>query len=671
MSHSPFRAYRGAYSRRPLSCLPAAVRSLAVGARASSREVALIAACLLGSCRPATPAESEPPDSAATLQGAASIELRGPLMQWHGLSLELSGPGASEADSEPNPFTDYRFEVQFQHESGLPDYRVPGYFAADGRAGDTGADAGRVWRAHLSPDKTGTWSYRVSFVGGPEVAISGQSGAPVAPYDGMQGEFEVLPSDKLGRDFRSQGRLEYVGGHHLRFAGTSGYFLKAGPDSPETLLAYVDFDGGPTQAPKVPLKTWAAHAQDFREGDPTWRGGRGKGLIGALNYLAGAGANSISFLPYNAGGDGDNVWPFARRDDKLHYDASKLDQWEVVFSHAQQQGLFLHFKLQETENDDQRKGKKREAFTMDQALDGGSLGPERKLYLREIIARFGHHLALNWNLGEENTQTTDEQRAMAQYIADTDPYGHLIVLHTYPDDQDKVYTPMLGDQSALSGASLQNAWDHTHRRTWQWLQASEQAGRPWVVANDEQGPAKLGVPPDPGFAGFEGTAGTGAAAYDLHDVRRYTLWGNLMAGGAGVEYYFGYDLPQNDLVAEDFRSRSESFRYCRVALDFFHDHRIPFWKMTNVDELVGNPDRSNELYAFAQDQELYLVYLPHGGKARLDLTKAPGRYGLRWFNPRTGGPLQEPGQGARVNGGTHVALQAPSEKDWLAVVRRE
>ena len=34
-------------------------------------------------------------------------------------------------------------------------------------------------------------------------------------------------------------------------------------------------------------------------------------------------------------------------------------------------------------------------------LDDGELGTERKLYYREMIARFGHHLALEWNLCEE------------------------------------------------------------------------------------------------------------------------------------------------------------------------------------------------------------------------------------------------------------------------------
>src|SRR5690606_8458592 len=142
----------------------------------------------------------------------------------------------------------------------------------------------------------------------------------------------------------------------------------------------------------APLKTWGPHVRDWKPGDPTWKGGKGKGMIGALNYLAGRGVNAFSFIPYNAGGDGDNVWPFASHDDKLHYDCSKLDQWAVVFDHAQALGLYLHFKMQEQENDDDGPA----------SLDGGDLGPERKLYCRELVARFGHELALNWNLGEEN-----------------------------------------------------------------------------------------------------------------------------------------------------------------------------------------------------------------------------------------------------------------------------
>lgn len=43
-------------------------------------------------------------------------------------------------------------------------------------------------------------------------------------------------------------------------------------------------------------------------------------------------------------------------------------------------GLMLHVVTQETEND--------------RLLDGGEPGFERKLYYRELIARFAHHPAL-------------------------------------------------------------------------------------------------------------------------------------------------------------------------------------------------------------------------------------------------------------------------------------
>ena len=126
--------------------------------------------------------------------------------------------------------------------------------------------------------------------------------------------------------------------------------MKLGADSPETLLAYADFDGTVALKPQVPLQRSRPTSRTGSAGDPTWKDDKGKGLIGAVNYLASKGVNSISFLPYNAGGDGDNVWPFVARDDKFHYDVSKLDQWQIVFDYAQQKGIYLHFKLQENEN---------------------------------------------------------------------------------------------------------------------------------------------------------------------------------------------------------------------------------------------------------------------------------------------------------------------------------
>jgi hypothetical protein len=606
-----------------------------------------------------------------TLAEQGAVEISGELKQWHKVTLTLDGPFAHELDNEPNPFTDYNLTVTFTHESGTPTYKVPGYFAADGNAGETSAESGTKWRAHLAPDQAGRWNYVVSFTRGKDAALDG-GGMAVAPFDGRKGSFRVAKTDKSGRDFRGRGRLSYVGKPYLQFVGTKEYFLKAGADAPETLLAYVDFDNTQALKANVPLKTWKAHVQDWQAGDPTWKDGKGKGLVGALNYLAGKGVNAFSFLPYNAGGDGNNVWPFVSRDDKMHWDCSKLDQWSVVFDHGTSKGLYLHFKLQENEIDDDRLGQKSAGRSVPESLDGGKLGPQRKLYCRELIARFAHNLALSWNIGEENTQSTEEICDMIDYIRANDPYQHHVVIHTFPDQQDKVYLPLLGEKSQLTGVSLQNSWDTVHQRTLRWVAESAAAGKPWVVANDEQNGADTGVPPDLGYEGYDGKKKNGKDAQTTDDIRKATLWGNLMAGGAGVEYYFGYELPQNDLICEDWRSRDCSWDYARIALGFFAANKIPFWEMKNANGLVGNTTNDNSRYCFAKAEEVYLVFLANGGTADLDLGGATGGFSVKWFNPRTGGPLLT-GSVKSVRGGGPVALGNPpgeATDDWVVVVRK-
>ncbi len=622
---------------------------------------------------PTQPVSDAPLQQPREQDGDGTVQIMGERQRWHKVTLNLSGPYAHEQDNEPNPFTDYRMTVRFEHTSGAS-YEVPGYFAADGRASDSGAEAGTTWRAHFAPDQIGQWSYKVSFHQGALAALDDTVEAkPVAPFNGASGTIQILESDKQGRDLRAHGRLQYVGKRYLQFAGSGKYFLKVGADAPETLLAYQDFDNTVAgKAKKAPLKSWSAHEQDWAPGDPTWKGTRGKGLIGAINYLSGKGCNAFSFLTYNAGGDGDNVWPFIHRDDKLHYDCSKLDQWGIVFDHGTRRGMYLHFKMQETENDDHNAGKNLGGYKPE-SLDGGELGPQRKLYCRELIARFGHNLALNWNLGEENTQTTPQQQDMINYIADLDCYGHNIVVHTFPNQQDQVYRPLLGDKSKLTGVSLQNSsLETTHAQTVKWVTESERAGKPWVVAFDESGSAAHAQCPDLGYNGFDGHDRQGKMVYTQHKVRKQTLWGTLMGGGAGNEYYFGYQFDQNDIVCEDWRSRDQSWDYCRLAIEFLHGHDIPFWEMENADGLVGNSEHRPGKFCLAKADSVYLVYLPDGGTVDLDLTGAGGQFRVEWFNPRSGGPLQT-SEVKHVSGGQKVALGAPPEdaqEDWLVVLRR-
>lgn len=627
-----------------------------------------------------TPANGSPTVDSSNLplmlprkkSGDGSVAITGEQKLWHKVTFTLDGPYAHEFDNSPNPFTDYRMTLVCTHSSGKK-YVIPGYFAADGDAANSSAQSGIKWRAHFAPDLTGDWNFQIHFVQGKDAALNrGEKFKIVEPYHGVRGTFQVTATDKSGRDLRAQGRLDYVGERYLKFAGSGKYFLKAGADAPETLLGYADFDDTIAGKPdKVPLKTFTPHLRDWRSGDPIWKDGKGKGLIGAINYLSGKGCNAFSFLTYNAGGDGDNVWPFVNRNDKLHYDCSKLDQWGIIFDHGTAKGMYLHFKLQETENDDNRKGKSNRKVA--ESLDGGAMGRQRKLYCRELVARFGHNLALNWNLGEENTQSTDEQQAMLNELAEIDPYDHPKVLHSYPNEQDQRYLPLIGNKSKLDGLSLQNSGIHdTHWQTVKWVKKSTEAGKPWVVAFDESGSAAHAQCPDLGYRGYDGHDNDGKMTYTEHEVRQQTLWGTLLGGGAGVEYYFGYKYVENDLVCEDWRSRDRSWDYCRIALNFFAENQIPFWKMNNHDELVGNPKHDNSKYCFAAKDEIYLVYLPKITTTKIDLGGANGDYSIHWFDPKGGGNLLAGTVDSIEAGGVRTIGEPPMklDQDWLAVIRK-
>jgi len=560
-------------------------------------------------------------------------------------------------DDQKNPYTDYRLNVTFN--KGSKSYLVPGYYAADGNAAETSASSGQVWRVIFLPDELGEWTYSASFRTGENIAISDDpsAGEPAA-FDGISGKINVESSTASLPDLKAKGRLDYVGKRYLQFRETGEYFLKGGADSPENLLGYADFDGtSKGSSPenrsgeaenKATLHKYEPHIKDWKQDDPIWKGNKGKGIIGAMNYLASKGINSVYFLTMNIGGDGKDVWPYTGYDERYRFDCSKLDQWEIVFNHMESLGLMLHFVTQETENE--------------LLLDNGDTGPQRKLYYRELIARFGHHLAVTWNMGEENgpanftpnAQTVLQQKAMVKYMKDHDPYQNFVVIHTHanPKHRYEIFDQLLGDPN-LDGPSIQiGNMRSAHQETLHWTRASKEAGKQWVVNIDEIGPASRGVDPDDRSDNNQDT------------VRAEVLWGNLMAGGGGAEWYFGYKNHNNDLDAEDWRSRDRMWDYTHNAIKFFQKN-VPFQEMLPADELVNEGN-----YCLAKEGEVYLVYLPYGGEASIDLSDGEGNYTVRWYNPRSGGDLFEAGE---IQGGTSISLGSgpeEPEKDWAILITK-
>ncbi len=588
-------------------------------------------------------------------QAAAQGTVGGDLIKWHTVSIDFQGPSTSEA-AATNPFTDYRLDVTFTHVATGKTYVVPGFFDGNG----TGSGTGNVWRTRFTPDEPGAWSYTAAFRTGSNVAVADSASlgsfATTGPH-GQSGNFSVADLDPNAKGFKAQGRLEYVGGHYLKFRD-GDYWLKGGADSPENILGYSGFDNTPNFRHQ-----YAAHAGDWNSGDPDWTndapngsGTRtGKNIIGALNYLSQQHVNSIYFLPMNIGGDAKDTWPYvgpinrsgSSSNDNTRFDISKLAQWEIVFNHAQEKGLNLQVVLNEAE------------VANKQELDNATLGVERKLFYREMIARFGHHNALQWNISEEYNALLNlgenTVRQFADFITSIDPYHHPITVHNAGNNLANTWYKFLGeDRWSLTSIQQAGVVDGLGLVVEDMRTRSANAGHPLVIMIDEPGSIDV----DAGGA---------------DNVRKRMTWDIYLSGGS-VEWF----TETMDQSLENFRQFEQVYRETWYARQFL-EQNTRFWEMTPMDSLVAGEDPDfggAEVFAILGQQ--YAIYLPdgsnddyNGGAPILDLTGWDGAtFQLKWYNPRSGTFVGNP---LLLTGGDWVSLGFTpdglhSTNDWAALV---
>ena len=575
----------------------------------------------------------------AGLSQAATVT--GELFKWHPINIDFTGPFANERDDSPNPFLDYRLTVRLQSPTGQVT-TVPGFFAGNGQ----GVGQGNVWRVRFAADEIGQWQYQASFRRGDDVAVSldPSFGSDVG-INGANGSFSIGPVPSDAPQFLRHGRLEYVGEHYLKHRD-GPFWIKSGTDSPENLLAYTGFDGTVDQGGIDAnfLHDYAAHRDDARDSDPFFinadTGVDSRGITGALNYLGQQGVNSVYFLPMNLGGDGQDTFPFISgsndRFSKTHYDISKLHQWDMVFSHAQRQGIALHFVLSETEPENE------------QWLDNGALGVERRLFFRELVARYAYLLGGKWNLGEEVDYPLVELEKHADYMQAIDWSQKPIAAHTHINQFFR-YGEIVGDPR-FSASSIQYDAQFASQFVEQWRNNSRNAGHPWVLDMDEN---------------------TNGLTNESADSRRREVLYDVYFSGGNIEWFFGsHPLPAGgDTTASDFRFRENMWRSMRIARQFM-ENELPFWRMQPADELVVNEsDRYGGAEVFAARGEVYAIYLPEAnGNAQLNL-EGSGRFIQRWFNPETGG---FEGSERALQAGAVRALGAPPSRggqDWVVLVR--
>ena len=146
-------------------------------------------------------------------------------------------------------------------------------------------------------------------------------------------------------------------------------------------------------------------------------------------------------------------------------------------------------------------------------------------------------------------------------------------------------------------------------------------------------------------------------------LRRHALWGHLLGGGAGVEWYFGAKYPANDLSSEDWRLRESLWQQTAVALNFFDKH-LPYWQMKPCNELL----RKANAYCLGKAEGIFALYLIDGGAAAIDSSSAGKAFEISYHNPIDGKMMEAVTTIADKDG--ILQLSAPSKsEDWVILIK--
>ena len=273
---------------------------------------------------------------------------------------------------------------------------------------------------------------------------------------------------------------------------------------------------------------------------------------------------------------------------------------------------------------------------------------DERRFFRYAVARLGAYSNVTWDLGDDLDGFRDDAwtHAMGTFLNQLDPYHHLATSHPINNRHQDRVSPWFGMTSFQRWERPLHGWMLDQRRQ------QARTGRIIPQVNEEYGYEDH----YPDWAPYKAPAASA-------DANRRAAWEMTMAGcyqttgetakrgtGMGPDTGGGWVNGRGDDTMMMLKGYAHMVR-------FFTG--FEWWKTEPHDELVNNG-----AFCLAEPGRLYVVYLPHGGNVTLKLE--PGRYEVKWFNPRKGEFLTV----TYADGPVWTSPSALDKADWVILLIR-
>jgi len=140
------------------------------------------------------------------------------------------------------------------------------------------------------------------------------------------------------------------------------------------------------------------------------------------------------------------------------------------------------------------------------------------------------------------------------------------------------------------------------------------------------------------------------------------FWRNILGGSASARFH-----------RSDAGNGLNDFAKGAIKAARLLEGQIKLWDVTPQMDLLSQRE-SNEAYLAARPGQSYAIYFPNGGSVGLDLSDAPGTFGITWISVSMGVVTQSSATGGyrlmkkTLQGGHVVTISAPYKGGWVAAV---